>query len=167
MHRIKEAFAKLLTQMQALQAKNAWKITAEANYFEPDMPEYPEQYGGDYDKATGMMILRFEVRGTRYEGRTERIEHVHAGDEICVIRDKQNTYNHNNFAIKTKDGFSVGNMPTDLCNAIAPLYDIGVLSICRTTASFVAPISKRSRYARQAVLFIELCLKVHNHEVIS
>ena len=162
MRRIKEAGAKLLTQMQALQAKNAWKITAEANCFEPDMPEYPEQYGGEYDKTTGMMILRFEVRGTRYEGRTEQIEHVHAGDEICVIRDMQNTYNHNNFAIKTKDGVSVGNMPAELCNAIAPLYDIGALRICRVTASFVAPISKRSRYARQAVLFIELCLKLHS-----
>ena len=160
--RIAEDFAKLLTQMQALQAKNAWKDAADNDYFEPDMPESPEQYGGDYDKATSMITLRFEVRGTRYEGRAERIEHVHAGDEICVVRDMQNAYNRNNFAIQTKDGFSVGNMPAELCNAIAPLYDIGALSIYRTAVSFVAPISKRSRYARQAVLFIELCLKLHN-----
>ena len=43
-----------------------------------------------------------------------------------------------------------------MCNAIAPLYDAGNLTFERAAVSYVEPISKRSRYARQGVLFVEL-----------
>ena len=47
-------------------------------------------------------------------------------------------------------------MPAELGNAIAPLYNSGVLSFEHAEISFVEPISKRSRYAKQAVIFVEL-----------
>ena len=47
-------------------------------------------------------------------------------------------------------------MPAELCNAIAPLYDSGNLVFEYSRTSFVEPISKRSRHAKQAVLFVEL-----------
>ena len=56
----------------------------------------------------------------------------------------------------TAPGYDVGNMPAELCNAIAPLYDAGNLTFERAAVSYVEPISKRSRYARQGVLFVEL-----------
>ena len=46
-------------------------------------------------------------------------------------------------------------------NAIAPLYDAGVLCFEQATVSFVEPISKRSRHAKQAVLFVELKAKLN------
>ena len=52
-------------------------------------------------------------------------------------------------------------MPAELCNAIAPLYDNGNLHFLGSSVSFVEPISKRSRHAKQAVLFVELRMKLH------
>ena len=56
----------------------------------------------------------------------------------------------------TEKGKDVGNMPAELCNAIAPLYDDGILVIEGASVSFVEPISKRNRHAKQAVLFVEM-----------
>lgn len=47
-------------------------------------------------------------------------------------------------------------MPAELCNVLAPLYDEGNLIVEAAHVSFVEPISKRSRYARQAMLFVEM-----------
>ena len=62
----------------------------------------------------------------------------------------------------TKKGKNVGNMPAELCNVIAPLHDDGNLIFEHAEVSFVEPISKRSRYAKQAILFVELvCTLAH------
>lgn len=50
-------------------------------------------------------------------------------------------------------------MPAELCNVIAPLFDEGYLEIISSNASYVEPISQRSRYAKQAVLFVEIKMK--------
>ena len=47
-------------------------------------------------------------------------------------------------------------MPAELCNVIAPLYDEGSLIFRQASVSYVEPLSKRSRYAKQAVLFVKL-----------
>jgi hypothetical protein len=78
------------------------------------------------------------------------------GDEITVIRDNKNPYNANNFAFLNSKGNNVGNMPAELCDAMAPLYDCNTLSITRAIVSYVQPITARSRYAKQAILFVEL-----------
>ena len=146
----------LLTEMSKLHAQHELSKTMGADYFEPGMVEYPEQSDGSWDEISGELILRFESKGTRYEGRTEQIEKVKTGDVIRITRDPENPYNPNNFRLFTEKGKDVGNMPAELCNAVAPLYDEGYLVIKSATVSFVDPISKRSRHAKQAILFVEM-----------
>ena len=96
----------------------------------------------------------------RFDGRTEQIEKVRLGDIIRVIREPDNPFNPNNFQLFTEKGKSVGNMPAELCNAIAPLYDSGELRFIGASVSYVEPISKRNRHAKQAMLFVELKCRV-------
>ena len=145
-----------LGELSKLHARYELSRTVGPDYFEPGMMEYLEQSEGLYDAATGQVLLRFEVRGTRYDGRTEQIERVKPGDKIQVAREKENPFNANNFTLLTARGQNVGNMPAELCNAMAPLYYAGELVFEEAMASFVEPISRRSRHAKQAVLFVEL-----------
>ena len=126
------------------------------DYFEPGMMEYLDQYEGIYNEDKKYLLLRFDSKGTRYSGRTEQIEKVQVGDSVQIIRDHGNQYNSNNFLIYTTNGKDIGNMPSELCNAIAPLYDSKLLAFTSAKVSYVEPISKRSRHAKQAVLFVEL-----------
>jgi hypothetical protein len=153
---MREQVEKLLFEIEKLHKRYVLSRTVTPEYFEPGMMEYLDQSEGLYEPETGKITLRFEVKGTRYEGRTEYIETMKCGDKITVLRNKENLYNANNFTLINKKGQNVGNMPAELCNAIAPLYDGGALLICEAVASFVEPITKRSRYAKQAVLFVEM-----------
>lgn len=147
---------KLLKAVDRLHARNELSKTVGPSYFEPGMMEYLDKSEGIYDEVSGNIILRFESRGTRYDGITEQIEKVNIGDLIQVVRDKENPFNANNFILLTRKGQKVGNMPAELCNVIAPMFDEGSLVFEEALVSFVEPISKRSRYAKQAILFIEL-----------
>ena len=146
----------LLEEINKLETKHKLSETAGPDYFEPGMMEYLDQYLGVYNAETGSFLIRFEVKGTRYNGRTEQIEKIKAGAPLQLVREPENQYNGNNFLILTSEGDDVGNMPAELCNAIAPLFDAGELTIDEAKVSFVDPISKRSRYAKQAVLFVEV-----------
>lgn len=146
----------LLKQLEILHKRKMLSETVGADYFEPGMMEHLEQSEGLYNEEDGSILLRFESRGVRYEGRTERIEKVSVGDVIRLQRDAENPFNANNFLLLTEKRKDVGNMPAELCNVIAPLYDAGQLKILRASVSYVEPISKRSRHAKQAVLFVEL-----------
>lgn len=150
----------LLTEMAKLHARYELSKDMGPDFFEPGMMEYPEQSDGSWDEVKGELILRFESKGTRYDGRTEQIEKVKAGDVIRITRDPENAYNPNNFLLFTEKGKDVGNMPAELCNAVAPLFDAGNLVIESASASFVDPISKRSRHAKQAILFVEMHAKL-------
>ena len=150
----------LLKEIQKLHERHELADTVGADYFEPGMMEYLAQSDGSYDAATGRLLLRFESRGTRYEGRTEQIEKVRLGDAVRIVRDKENSFNHNNFLLLTEKSRDIGCMPAELCNAIAPLYDEGSLVFDRASVSFVEPISKRNRHAKQAILFVELSARV-------
>ena len=157
---LQEQKENLLSEAEKLHHRQALSKTVGPDYFEPGMMEYLDQSEGLYEECTGQMLLRFEARGTRYEGRTEQIEKVTAGDAIQVIRDRENPFNPNNFTMLTAKGKNVGNMPVELCNAIAPLHDDGNLHFLGASVSYVEPISKRSRHAKQAVLFVELRMKL-------
>lgn len=150
----------LFREIQKLHERNELANHVSLDYYEPGMMEYLEQSEGLYNEVTGDILLRFEARGTRYDGRTEQIEKVKLGAEIQVVREKTNPFNPNNYMLLTKRGRNVGNMPAELCNAIAPLYDEGCLVFEEAKVSFVEPISKRSRYAKQAILFVELKCKL-------
>lgn len=161
---------RLLEEVEKLHKRQLLAGTVGPDYFEPGMMEYLEQADGSYDEATGALTLRFESRGTRYDGRTEQIEKVKAGDAVLVTREETNPFNRNNFRLLTGKGRDIGNMPAELCNVIAPLYDQGSLHLEGASVSFVEPISKRSRHAKQAVLFVELkaklSMKAENQEAI-
>ncbi|WP_026512072.1 HIRAN domain-containing protein [Butyrivibrio sp. LC3010] len=150
----------LLRELKKLHERNELSKMVGPEYFEPGMMEYLDKSEGLFDETTGNITIRFESKGTRYEGRTEQIEKVHVGDVIQVAREKDNPYNSNNFVLLTKRGQDVGNMPAELCNAIAPLFDGGDLIFESAVVSFVEPISKRSRHAKQAMLFVELRAKI-------
>lgn len=125
--------------------------------FEPDtMKNYSEEWDACYEENNGKILMSFEVQGTRYEGRTENIERIELGEAIEIIRDKTNAYNQNNFAIRDERGYDLGNMPAELCNAMAPLYDEGVLKIEKASVSYVEPLSQRRRYAKKAILYVKL-----------
>ena len=145
-----------LGELLKLHGRYELSKTVEPDYFEPGMMEYLDQSEGLYDPVSGQVLLRFEARGTRYDGRTAQIERVKPGDKIQVVRERENPFNANNFTLLTARGRNVGNMPAELCNAMAPLYDDGELVFEKAMASFVEPISRRSRHAKQAVLFVEL-----------
>lgn len=102
------------------------------------------------------LVIDFEAAGTMYDGRTENIEDVKAGDPIQVVRDPENTYNPNNFRLLTEQGKDVGNMPAEICNAMACHFDHGRLFFTDVKASYVEPLSKRGKSAKKGILFIEL-----------
>ena len=151
-----ERIQPLLSEMNKLQQRYELSSVVDEDYFEPGMMEYLDKSYGVYNEDTNEMILRFESRGTRYEGRTARIETIRLGDKIVVSRDKENEFNSNNFALLDEKGRNLGNMAATLCNALAPLFDSGEAVITDSFVSFVEPISKRSRYAKQAILFVEV-----------
>ena len=159
-----EWIQRLLQETEKLHARHKLSKTVTADYFEPGRMEYLAQSDGTYDPDSGVILLRFEAKGTRYEGRTEQIEKVRPGDPLQVVRENTNRFNPNNFTLLTAKGKNVGNMPAELCNAIAPLYDCGTLRIANAQVSFVEPISKRSRHAKQAILFAECSIELLDAE---
>ncbi len=157
---INSAKQDLLIEINKLAHKFELSSAVPDDYFEPGMMENLDQYYGAYDESAQTIVLRTEVRGLRYEGRTPRLEMLSVGDPIAVVREPSNIYNSNNFMVNTTDGKSLGNMPAELCNAIAPLYDIGYLTIDGAYVSYLEKIQDRSRYAKQGILFIELTLRL-------
>jgi hypothetical protein len=151
----------LINELEKLHHRLELSQTVTPEYFEPGMMEYLDKSDGTYDPQTGGIMLRFEAKGTRYDGRTEIIEKMKSGDTITVLRDRENPYNSNNFTMVNGRGSNVGNMPMELCNAIAPLYDSGMLVFENAFASFVDPITQRSRHAKQAMLFVELHCRLY------
>lgn len=153
---IDERMQALISEMEKLQQRYELSNNVGPDYFEPGMMEYLDKSYGEYNDQTKEMILRIESRGTRYEGRTARIESVKLGDRIVITRDKENPFNSNNFIIMDEKGRNLGNVAATICNALAPLYDAGNAVITGSFVSFVEPISKRSRYAKQGVLYVEV-----------
>lgn len=156
MNSFKEQIDQFMNEAARLHKRQELSKVVGPDYFEPGKMEYLDKSDFTFKEDSGEMILRFESRGTRYDGRTEIIERISIGDPIQVVRDKENEFNSNNFSLLTNRGKNVGNMPAELCNVIAPLFDSGIFVIENAFVSFVDPISKRSRYAKQAVLFVEM-----------
>lgn len=147
---------KFFEEIKKLYDRYVFSKNVPKDYYEPGRMEYLEQNYGEYDSDTGRYLIRFEAKGTRYEGRTEQIEKVLVNDKVEIVREEENVFNSNNFTIVTEKKKNLGNMPAELCNAIAPLYDKGMITIDKANVSYVEPISKRSRHAKQPILFIEV-----------
>lgn len=155
---INNAKQSLLSEINKLARKYEMSLSLPEDYFEPGQMENLDQYCGFYDENNQKIILKTEVKGLRYEGRTPRLEKLCIGDSVLITREKSNIYNSNNFMVNTIEGESLGNLSAELCNAIAPLYDLGYLTVDYATVSYLEKIQERSRYAKQGVLFIKLSL---------
>lgn len=161
MENIDDMIGMLYLEAEKLHEKYELSQNMEPDFFEPIMLEYLDKFEGITDRVNSKVLLRFDSRGTRYDGRTEQIEKIHSGEAVRVERDPENKFNCNNFRLFTENGIDIGNMPAELCNVIAPLYDKGITVFERAHVSFVDPISGRSRYAKQAILFVEASLKLN------
>ena len=155
-----QAKQELLEFAKGLNDKFELSKTVADDYFEPGMMENLEQYRGEYNEQVNMLLLRVESKGLRYDNQTQNLERVLVGDEVKIIRDMDNPYNSNNFAIKSNRSEALGNLPAELCNALAPLYDAGYATILKATVSYIERLKDRSRYAKQGVMFVELNIKM-------
>lgn len=122
-------------------------LTCGEEYFEPGMMENLDQYKGEYDETKNVIIIRVESKGLRYENRTQNLEKVSVNDSVYIKRESANAFNSNNFTIESEMGVTLGNLPADLCNALAPLYDSGYATILKSTVSYIEKLRERSRYA--------------------
>lgn len=143
-------------ELNKLHLKKITSTSIESSFYDPRNMGFLDKYEGVFNESTGEFIIRFDVRGTRYDGRTELIELMNSGERLHVLRDECNKYNPNNFVIYNEKKWDVGNMPAELCYVIAPLYDQGLIKFESAEASYIEPITKRSIHAKQAVLFVEL-----------
>ena len=156
-----EAKNNLLAVVNELSAKYELSKNSTPDYYEPGNMENLEQYIGEFDAETNAVRIRVDVKGLRYEKRTEKLKRVRVGDQVAIIRDPANVYNQNNFNVVLEDGFVIGTLPAFVCNGIAPLYDAGFLSIENSSACYIEQITERSRYAKQGVLFVELIMQLN------
>lgn len=149
----------LLSFVESLNQKFELSKSVGEDYYEPGMMENLYQYKGEYNSEANIITLRTEAKGLRYDNRTRNLEKKSVGDPIEIVRDADNLYNSNNFTIKS--GFySLGTLPAELCNVLAPLYDTGYATIPSATISYMAKLKDRSRYAKQGVMFVELTIKL-------
>ena len=116
---------KLLSEVRRHDEKLQLSKTIGPDYYEPGMMENPERYLGEFDEELGIIKLRTDVKGLRYENRTQKLDELRAGDAVRIARDGANAFNPNNFAVLTEKGESLGSLSAELCNA---------LCIARTTA---------------------------------
>ena len=151
----------LLEFVSFLNQKFELSKTVEPDYFEPGMMENLDQYKGEYDESNNMITLRVDAKGLRYDNRTQNLERLSVGEPVDIVRESGNLYNSNNFMIKNKN-YSLGNLPAELCNALAPLYDSGYATVLSAEVSYIEKLRDRSRYAKQGILFVELHIKLRS-----
>ena len=155
-----EEKAELLELVNAYQNKYELSKTIDEDYFEPGMMENLDQYIGVYDESTNTIKVRLDVKGLRYDNRTQRIDDMEISEPVIIERDEANSYNSNNFYVKKENNEDIGNLPAEFCNVLAPLYDMGYARIEKSAVSYIEKLSDRSRYARQGVMFLEIQIKL-------
>lgn len=150
----------LLEFANGLNYKYELSKTVGEDYYEPGMMENLEQYRGEYSERDNILFLRVDSKGLRYDNQTQNLERISVGDELRIVRNIDNSYNSNNFTIKGNKNEALGNLPAELCDALAPLYDAGYATVLSATVSYIERLRDRSRYAKQGVMFVELIIKM-------
>ena len=84
----------LLDLIQRIQAVNMFATQYEPGTFATGIGNDKEY--ASYEQASGKILIRTEVQGTQYEGRSVRIENVKEGTSVNIIREPENQYNANN-----------------------------------------------------------------------
>ena len=155
-----EMLERLLAELEKLEEKREFSSVMPDDWFEPGQMENLDQYAGEYDAAAGRIILKTEVKGLRYENRTPRLDRLAVGDAVRIVRDPENPYNPNNYTVENEFGENLGNLPAEICNAMAPLTDSGFAEITDARVSYLERIRDRSRYAKQGILFLRIEMKL-------
>lgn len=150
----------LLAAVAQLQEKKELAASVGPDWYEPGMMENLEQYLGVYDENSRTVTLRTDSKGLRYDERTPRLDYLSVGDPVRLVREPDNPYNANNIRFLSEDGEDLGTPSAALCNVIAPLWDSGELTVMSAQVSYLERIRDRSRYARQGVLFVEICMEL-------
>lgn len=150
----------LLNQVEIVNSKYELSLNLPEDYFEPGMMENLDQFKGLYDKDNKIINITSDVKGLRYNDRTQCLENMNIGDTVKIIRNPENAFNPNNFNVATSKNDDLGTLSAELCNAIAPLYDLGYLSIDDSIVTYIECLEQRSRYAKQGVLFVQITLKL-------
>ena len=153
----------LLEKIKEIQSINALATKFEPGTFMTGVGD-ANQYA-DYNSTTGDIIIRTEVQGTQYEGRSQKIESVKEGNSVIVEREPNNLYNSNNLAVLNSKKESLGNFSSDLCDCISPLLDSDMLDILYAKVSYVEPLSQRSSRAKKAILYIEIGMNLKKNIV--
>ena len=162
MKNTEQARQELLAIAEELQEKKERASTLTKDCYEPGNMENLAEYLGRYDAQSGRITLRTLAMGLRYEERTPRLDRLQVGDPVRLVREKENAFNENNITILSEEGENLGNLPAKLCNAAAPLWDAGLLAITDSRVSYLERLRDRSRYAKQGVLFVEICMEMKN-----
>ncbi len=150
----------LLAYAETLHQKHLLYESTTPYSYNPGMTENLQQYDGKYYPDTKELTVFTEVKGLRYENRSRHLEHVVVGDAIELRRDADNAYNPNNFELFRNDGKTLGSLPAEFCNLLAPLYDTNVIQISSVKASYIEQFETRSRYAKQGILFVRVKISI-------
>lgn len=118
-----------------------------------------------YDEAKKTVVLSTEVQGTAYEGRSDRIENILKDDVVKVERNPSKEYDLNALEVKNSRGESLGNLGSDVAAVLSPLIDREIATIENAKVSYVEPLSKRSKKAKKAILYIELTVRMSEIEL--
>lgn len=87
-----------------------------------------------------MLPKRIKLKGTRYDGRSERIENVHIDDEVQLVREPENPHDANAINVRNHEG-SLGYVPKEFAAFLAPLMDAGDL-VLGAAVTAVTPLSE-------------------------
>lgn len=154
----------LISYAEDLHQKHLLYETTAPFTYDPGMTENLQQYDGILDSENNTLTLFSEVKGLRYENRSRHLERVAVGDAIELRRDSENIYNSNNFEL-FHDNKTLGTLPAELCNRLAPLYDTNAVKITNVQASYIEQFDDRSRYVKQGVLFVRIDLAFRSNEL--
>lgn len=107
-----------------------------------------------FDPGRHAATLTVEVAGTQYDGRSQRLEKLARGNKVNLTREPSNPYDSNAIAVVASDGGSLGNLPSQVSEFLAPLLDGGFASIRDVRISYLLPLSQRGSRAKKAILYV-------------
>lgn len=114
------------------------------------------------DAKAGIATITEEVMGTQFEGRNQRIEYIHVGDTVQLIREPENEKNDQNIAVRNRNGESLGNLSSGCCSILAPLMDAGYADKVTAKVTEAIPVSKRGPRAKKSILKLEITIHFEN-----
>ena len=126
----------------------------------PGLFKGEEHTGASYEEGSGKAVLRVEVMGTGYEGRTPRIETLSEGNRVEIVREPENEYNSNNLGVRNTNGESLGNLSAEISNCLSPLIDDGAATVKKAKVSLVKTMADKGPRAKKADLYVEFEVKL-------